>query len=91
MRRPLVSIGVAIALTSSVSIVRAADARAANGPSNRCYGEIVAGIASTWPWAHNDKVDFAPPPGSVALWIKIFGEQVGVSSVRQLQVRFCTE
>jgi hypothetical protein len=91
MRTTLASIAVAVALVGGAGAGRVANAGTANGPSNRCYGEIVAGIASTWPWAHNDKVDFAPSPGSVALWIQIFGPQVGVSSVRQLQIRFCTE
>ena len=65
--------------------------RAQKGPSNRCYGEITSGIASTWPWAHNDKVAFPPPPGSLALWIQEFGPSVGVSSVRDLQQLFCSE
>jgi hypothetical protein len=64
---------------------------AVQGPSNRCYGEIAAGIAATWPWAHNEKVDFPPPPGALALWIQEFGPFVGVSSVRELQVAFCSE
>lgn len=72
--------------------VPATSAVAAQGPpSQACYGQIVAGIASTWPWAHDDKVDFAPPPGAIALWIEIFGPFAGVSSVRELQILFCTE
>jgi hypothetical protein len=59
------------------------------GPSNRCYGAITAGIAATWPWAHAGQVDFAPPPGSIALWIELFGPVAGVSSVRDLQLLFC--
>lgn len=59
------------------------------GPSNRCYGDIVQGIASTWPWAHDDKIDFAPPPGAVELWVQTFGPGLGVSSVRELQQLFC--
>ena len=62
---------------------------AAQGPSNQCYGAIASGIASTWPWAHDDKVAFSPPPGSLALWIQEFGPAVGVSSVRDLQKLFC--
>ena len=75
------SIGAAFATTTG----------AAQGPSNRCYGAIASGIASTWPWAHNDKVAFPPPPGALALWIREFGPEVGVSSVRELQVAFCDE
>jgi hypothetical protein len=66
-------------------------AQAQKGPSNRCYGEIASGIASSWPWAHNDKVDFPPPPGALALWIQEFGPDVGISSVRELQLLFCTD
>lgn len=60
------------------------------GPSNRCYGDIIAGIARTWPWAHEDKVAFEPPPGAIALWIELFGEELGISNVRDLQLLFCT-
>jgi len=59
------------------------------GPSNECYGAIVASIANTWPWAHEDHASFPPPPGSIALWIETFGPFVGVSSVRDLQLLFC--
>ncbi len=72
-----------------VGAASAGTARAAMGPSNVCYGQIVAGIASTWPWAHEDKVAFAPAPGAIALWLQIFGPQAGVSSVRDLQLLFC--
>ena len=59
------------------------------GPTNQCYGQIVAGIASTWPWAHDDKIAFPPPPGSIALWVELFGPGLGISSVRELQILFC--
>jgi hypothetical protein len=85
IRVSAVVIGVAIG--SSI----AGNAGAANGPSNRCYGDIAAGIASTWPWAHNDKDAFPPPPGALHLWIQEFGPFVGVASVRDLQVAFCDE
>ena len=63
---------------------------AAADPSNRCYGAITAGIASTWPWAHDGKSAFPPPPGALALWLREFGPLVGVSSVRDLQLLFCS-
>jgi len=91
MRTTLAHIAVAIALIGSATVARPANARSAKGPSDRCYGEIAAGIASTWPWAHDDKSSFPPSPGSLALWIHLFGSQVGVSSVRQLQLLFCGE
>ena len=53
------------------------------GPANRCYGQIISGIASTWPWARNH-VNFPPPPGSMALAVEITG-----LTVRQLQTLFC--
>ncbi len=58
-------------------------------PGAACNGRIVSGIASTWPWAHNDKIAFPPPPGSIALWVELFGEAVGISSVHELQLLFC--
>lgn len=58
--------------------------------SASCAGRIVAGIASTWPWAHEDGAVFPPPPGSIALWIQVFGPSVGVSNVHDLQVLFCS-
>jgi hypothetical protein len=60
------------------------------GPDNKCYGQIIAGIASTWPYAHEDHASFAPPPGAIALWVRTFGPSVGISSVRELQLLFCT-
>lgn len=59
------------------------------GPSNQCYGAITAGIASTWPWAHDDQIAFPPPPGSLALWVEAFGPGLGITSVRDLQTLFC--
>jgi len=87
MRTVLAGIALSLTLVGSVAV---ADARAA-GPDHKCYGQVVAGIASTWPWAHDDKVAFEPSPGSIALWIKTFGPDVGISSVRQLQLLFCSE
>jgi hypothetical protein len=84
-----------LAFASAVVVAAVAAAtgtvRATPGPSHKCYGQIVAGIASTWPWAHQDKVDFPPSPGAIALWLKEFGPLVGISSVRELQVLFCDE
>lgn len=54
-----------------------------------CQGQIVQGIASTWPWAHDDKIAFAPPPGAIALWIRQFGGALGITNVRELQQLFC--
>jgi hypothetical protein len=60
-------------------------------PDNRCYGQLVSGINTTWPWAHFDKEAFPPPPGAIALWVQLFGPDIGVDSVRELQLRFCAE
>ena len=57
--------------------------------NGRCFGQITSGIASTWPWAHNGQGAFPPPPGSIALWIDVFGDQIGISTVHDLQVLFC--
>ena len=81
----------ALVIGIAVGVVATRTARAQTGPSNRCYGAITSGIASTWPWAHNDKVAFPPPPGSLAMWIQEFGPLVGVSSVRDLQKLFCDQ
>ena len=83
--------GIAAAIVGSVVLASVTAKPAAADPTNQCYGQIVAGIASTWPWAHDDRVAFQPPPGAVALWIKLFGPDAGVSSVRDLQVLFCGE
>ena len=90
MRKTLSAIAVAVMVALTFSAT-APVAEAAKGPSNQCYGQIVAGIARTWPWAHDHKSDFPPSPGAVALWIKEFGPGLGISSVRQLQVFFCSE
>lgn len=57
---------------------------------NACPGQIVKGIAATWPWAHGGKVDYPPSPGAIALWIEIFGPGLGISSVHELQELFCS-
>ena len=86
------SVGVLTALFGvAISVAASRTAGAAPGPDNTCYGEIASGIASTWPWAHNDKEAFPPPPGAIHLWIQEFGPEVGISSVRQLQLLFCSE
>lgn len=59
------------------------------GLSARCQGQVVSGIASTWPWAHNDKAAFAPPKGSLAQWIEIIGPGLGIESVQDLEDLFC--
>ena len=81
----------AIAVGMLVGVAGTQTTKAQHGPSNRCYGEITSGIASTWPWAHNDKDAFPPPPGALALWIHEFGPDLGIESVRDLQILFCTE
>jgi hypothetical protein len=60
-------------------------------PDRRCYGQLVSGINTTWPWAHFDKEAFPPPPGAIALWVQLFGPDIGVNTVRELQLRFCGE
>jgi hypothetical protein len=87
MRKTISAALVAVAL----AVGFAAKPASAAPPSQACYGQIIAGISSTWPWAHDDRVAFAPPPGAIALWIQLFGADVGVSSVRELQILFCTE
>ena len=58
-------------------------------PGKQCFGQIASGIASTWPWAHDGQVAFPPPPGSLHLWLEIFGPFIGISTVRELQLLFC--
>lgn len=62
----------------------------AKGSDNRCRGDSLSGIATTWPWAHEDKSDYAPPPGSIAIWLEVLGPGIGVSSVRELQAYYCS-
>jgi len=79
-----------VVLVAVVALALSALSGAAGAGPNNCNGQVVAGIAATWPWAHDDRVAFPPPPGSVALWLQIFGPDIGVSSVRDLQLLFCT-
>lgn len=58
-------------------------------PGPACDGQIVQGIAQTWPWAHDGQMAFPPPPGSIALWLEIFGPAIGIDTVRELQLLFC--
>src|SRR5512146_2580080 len=61
------------------------------GPSNQCYGSIVLGIARTWPWTTDGWVEwpwtyqygavYALPGGSVELWIGMYGDDYGITSV----------
>ena len=68
----------------------AGSVRTASADSDaKCKGQVVAGIAATWPWAHDGRSEFPPPPGAIALWLKEFGPDVGISSVKELQALFC--
>jgi hypothetical protein len=87
MRKLLAGGLVALAMAASAASMGAARAEA--DPSNQCYGAIASGIAATWPWAHDGQIAFPPPPGSLALWVELFGPEVGISSVRELQILFC--
>ena len=58
-------------------------------PTGACYGQITSGIASTWPWAHEEGQAFPPPPGSLAQWIATFGPLFGIDDVHDLQILFC--
>ena len=87
--RTLRAFAVAVALVLVASAV--GTVRAQSDISSSCYGAVASGIASTWPWAHNDKAAFPPSPGALPLWIQDFGASVGIYSVRDLQVRFCSE
>ena len=78
--------GSLVALAMAASAASLGTARAEADPSNQCYGAIVSGIAATWPWAHNGQVDFPPPPGAIALWVELIGPNVGISSVRELEL-----
>ena len=75
----------------TLSASRAASRDAAPPASTAaCKGATVEDIARKWPWAHSGKSDFfAPPPGGMALWIQLQGEDIGVSSVSALQDYFC--
>jgi hypothetical protein len=75
MRKILAGGLVAIAMAASAASL--GTARAEADPSNQCYGAIVFGIATTWPWAHDGQMDFPPPPGAIALWVELFGPDVG--------------
>jgi hypothetical protein len=86
MRKKVAVLAVAGIVALSTSGVRSASA----DPANRCYGEIIAAIVATWPWAHEGQTAFAPPPGAIALWLELFGPDLGISSVRDLQLLFCS-
>lgn len=62
----------------------------ATGAANRCRGDSLSGFATTWPWSHEDKRAYAPPPGSIAIWLKVLGPSIGVSTVRELQAYYCS-
>lgn len=55
-----------------------------------CSGLTVAGINTLWPWAHDDKQGFSPPPGAIALWVQDLGPFIGAQSVRDVQRYFCS-
>ena len=89
MRRTIAG-AVATAAVVAAGVLSTGTAQAAPTISGQCAGDITSGIASTWPWAHDGQVEFPPPPGSIALWVEIFGPDNGVSSVRELQALFCS-
>jgi hypothetical protein len=84
MKRVIAAIMVAAVFTVAGSVqIASADSDA------KCKGQVVAGIAATWPWAHDGKSAFPPAPGAIALWLQEFGPDVGISSVKELQAMFC--
>lgn len=83
MRKTLTSVA-ALAFAAAGAMSGSAGAQ----PSQHaCGGQDIAGISSTWPFAHEDHQSFAPPPGAIALWLRLF--EPGVS-VRQLQLEDCS-
>lgn len=60
------------------------------GVTSQCDGQAVALINTTWPWAHEDKGGFAPPPGAIAIWLQDLGPFLGVQTVREAQTYFCS-
>jgi len=62
----------------------------ATGQANRCRGDTLSSFATTWPWSHENKRAYAPPPGSIAIWLKVLGPSIGVSTVRELQAYYCS-
>ena len=83
--RTVIAGAVAVVLSVAGSV------RTASADSDaKCKGQVVAGIAATWPWAHDGKAAFPPSPGAIPLWLKEFGPEIGISSVKELQARFCS-
>lgn len=55
-----------------------------------CHGEIVGkGIASTWPFAHGDRSQFAPPKGGFAGWVELLGFEGQPGAENQAIREFC--
>jgi hypothetical protein len=86
MRKKAAALAVAVLVSVSIGGARSI---AADPAPNQCYGEVISQISSTWPWAHDNKSGFAPPPGAIALWLELFGPGLGVSTVRELQMLLC--
>ena len=88
MRKTLIVGMAAAALALSGASVGTAQAQ--TGPSNQCIGAITSDFATSWPWPQG-QTDFPPPPGGLALLLQLLGPQLGVSTVRDLQLLFCSQ
>jgi hypothetical protein len=88
MRKTIVG-GIAV-VAFALSAASAGTAQAATGPSNQCYGAMTSDFATSWPWPQGQTA-FPPPPGDLALLLQLFGPQLGVSTVRELQLLVCSQ
>lgn len=56
---------------AAVSVAFTGLAVGSGSVSAGCHGDIVGDIASTWPFAHEDRDEFSPPPGAIALYTEV--------------------
>lgn len=62
----------------------------ATASADSCVGDNVGkDIASTWPFAHEDRSEFPPPPGAFALWVETFGFEGQPGAEIQALREFC--
>ena len=77
-------------IAAAVGITAIVGLSAGSASADSCHGGIVAkDVASAWPYAHEDRSQFAPPKGGFAGWVEIFGYEGQPGAENQAIRDFC--
>lgn len=77
-------------IAAAVGITTVVGLSTGSAKADSCHGDIVGkDIASTWPYAHQDRSQFPPPKGGFAAWVEILGFEGQPGAENQAIRDFC--